>query len=621
MVLEKINQPNDIHEVSLSEFPRLAEEIREFLIEHVSRNGGHLASNLGVVELTMALHNVLDLTKDKLIWDVGHQAYTHKILTGRREEFHTLRMEGGLSGFPKRAESSADSFDSGHSSNSISAGLGYVCARDLLGLDYRVVSVIGDGALTGGLAYEALNNAAELKTNFMIVLNDNEMSIAPNIGGVSTYLSAIRTAQGYTGMKLAVRRSLNKVPAVGPRIVGTVRKTKSSIKQLFIPGMWFEDMGLTYLGPVDGYNLRQMMRLLNEAKKVPGPVIVHVLTKKGKGYPPAEINPERFHGTGPFEIATGRPLHPKKAPTYTDVFAQALCRLGETNPTLAAVTAAMPEGTGLVRYKEKFPERFFDVGIAEGHAVSFAAGLALGGLVPVVAIYSSFLQRGIDQLVHDICMQQLHVIFAIDRAGFVGADGETHHGLFDLSYLGMIPGMTIMAPASGRELESMLEAAISGEGPIAIRYSKETAAFGVPGEESPILFGHALMLRQGCRAALIGVGTMVEACLEAADLLSVSDIKPTVVNARFVKPMDENLLEELAGTHECIVVAEENVMQGGFGQRVCAYVAMHHSKCLVKCLAVPDVFVPAASVASQRQSAGIDARDIAFAVRELLEEA
>lgn len=475
MILEKIKMPNDIHKIPLADFPMLADEIRKFLIESVSQTGGHLASNLGVVELTLALHNVLDFPKDKVIWDVGHQAYTHKILTGRKEEFKNLRKEGGLSGFPKRSESDCDSFDAGHSSNSISAGLGYVRARDLLGQKHHVVSVIGDGALTGGMAYEALNNAAELKTNFMIIINDNNMSISKNVGGMSTYLSALRTAQAYTGMKLTVTKSLKKIPKVGAAVVDTVRRTKSSIKQLFIPGMLFENMGLTYLGPVDGHNMRQMMKLFNEAKRVEGPVVVHVLTKKGMGYEPASTHPDRFHGTGPFEIESGNPLQKQKAPAYTDVFSKKMVLLGEKNKKVAAITAAMREGTGLKSFSRNFPDRFFDVGIAEEHAVTFAAGLALGGIVPVVAIYSSFLQRAVDQLIHDVCMQNLHVIFAIDRAGLVGADGETHQGCFDLSYLSMMPNMAVMAPKNGRELEDMLDFAVEHKGPCAIRYPKGKA--------------------------------------------------------------------------------------------------------------------------------------------------
>ena len=487
-MLEKINKPNDIHKIALADFPQLADEIRQFLISSVSQTGGHLASNLGVVELTLALHNVLDLPQDKIIWDVGHQAYTHKILTGRKEGFKNLRKEGGMSGFPKRCESDCDSFDAGHSSNSVSAGLGYVRARDILGEKYRVVSVIGDGALTGGMAYEALNNAAELKTNFIIVLNDNNMSISKNVGGMSSYLSALRTAEAYTGMKLNVTKTLKKIPKVGTAVVDTMRKTKSSIKQLIIPGMLFENMGLTYLGPVDGHDMRQMMKLFNEAKRVEGPVIVHVLTQKGRGYEPASLHPDLFHGTGPFDTRTGRPLSSKKGLTYTEVFGQTMTKLGKDNPKLVAITAAMKEGTGLKAFEKAFPDRFFDVGIAEEHAVSFAAGLALGGVVPVVAIYSSFLQRAVDQMIHDVCMQNQHVIFAIDRAGLVGADGETHQGNFDLSYLTMIPNMTVMAPKNARELEKMLEFAVHAAGPCAIRYPKGSAYQGLEEFDSPIRF-------------------------------------------------------------------------------------------------------------------------------------
>ena len=511
-MLEKINKPNDIHKIALADFPQLAEEIRQFLIESVSRTGGHLASNLGVVELTMALHNVLEFPEDKIVWDVGHQAYTHKILTGRKEGFKNLRKEGGMSGFPKRCESDCDAFDAGHSSNSISAGLGYVRARDLQGQKYRVVSVIGDGALTGGMAYEALNNAAELKTNFIIVLNDNNMSISKNVGGISSYLSALRTAEVYTGMKINVTKTLKKIPKVGTAVVDTMRRTKSSIKQLIIPGMLFENMGLTYLGPVDGHDMRQMMKLFNEAKRVEGPVIVHVLTQKGRGYEPASLHPDQFHGTGPFDIRTGRQLAAKKGPSWTDVFSDVMVRLGKDNPKLVGITAAMKAGTGLVAFEKAFPERLFDVGIAEEHAVSFAAGLALGGMIPVVAIYSSFLQRAVDQMLHDVCMQNLHVIFAIDRAGLVGADGETHQGCFDLSYLTMMPNMTVMAPKNSRELEKMMEFAVHAAGPCAIRYPRGTAYQGLEEFESPVRYGKSEILYRGKDTAILSVGSMTEVC-------------------------------------------------------------------------------------------------------------
>ena len=614
MFLEKINKPNDIHKIALADFPQLADEIRQFLIESVSRTGGHLASNLGAVELTLALHNVLDFPEDKLIWDVGHQAYTHKILTGRKDAFATLRKEGGLSGFPKRAESDCDAFDAGHSSNSISAGLGYVRARDLLGRKNHVVSVIGDGALTGGMAYEALNNAAELDTNFIIVINDNNMSISKNVGGMSTYLSALRTAEAYTGMKIGVTKAVKKIPKVGTAMVDAVRRTKSSIKQLFIPGMLFENMGLTYLGPVDGHNMRQMMKLFNEAKRVEGAVVVHVITEKGRGYKPASTYPDRYHGTGPFDIQTGKALTVKKAPTYTDVFAKGMVRLGEENTKLAAITAAMPEGTGLKAFQQAFPDRFFDVGIAEEHAVTFAAGLALGGIVPVVAVYSSFLQRAVDQILHDVCMQKLHVIFAIDRAGLVGADGETHQGNFDLSYLSMMPGMTVMAPKNDWELEAMLEAAVNGDGPYAIRYPKGTACTEFQQFQAPILRGKAEILSKGKKAAILAVGSMVSVCQDAVKLLKEQGIEPTFVNARFVKPLDTALLDELAEDHQLFVTVEENVKSGGFGEHVCAYMEACHPGRRVIPIAIWDRFVPHGSIDSLRCKVGLSAAEIAQTV-------
>lgn len=614
MFLEKINKPNDIHKIALADFPQLADEIRQFLIESVSRTGGHLASNLGAVELTLAIHNVLDFPEDKLIWDVGHQAYTHKILTGRKDAFATLRKEGGLSGFPKRAESDCDAFDAGHSSNSISAGLGYVRARDLLGRKNHVVSVIGDGALTGGMAYEALNNAAELDTNFIIVINDNNMSISKNVGGMSTYLSALRTAEAYTGMKIGVTKAVKKIPKVGTAMVDAVRRTKSSIKQLFIPGMLFENMGLTYLGPVDGHNMRQMMKLFNEAKRVEGAVVVHVITEKGRGYKPASTYPDRFHGTGPFDIQTGKALTVKEASTYTDVFAKGMVRLGEENTKLAAITAAMPEGTGLKAFQQAFPDRFFDVGIAEEHAVTFAAGLALGGIIPVVAVYSSFLQRAVDQILHDVCMQKLHVIFAIDRAGLVGADGETHQGNFDLSYLSMMPGMTVMAPKNDWELEAMLEAAVNGDGPYAIRYPKGTACTEFQQFQAPILRGKAEILSKGKKAAILAVGSMVSVCQDAVKLLKEQGIEPTFVNARFVKPLDTALLDELAEDHQLFVTVEENVKSGGFGEHVCAYMEACHPGCRVIPIAIWDRFVPHGSIDSLRCKVGLSAAEIAQTV-------
>ena len=615
-MLEKIKKPNDIHKIALADFPALADEIRQFLIESVSRTGGHLASNLGVVELTMALHNVLDLPKDKIIWDVGHQAYTHKILTGRKGGFARLRMEGGMSGFPKRKESPCDAFDAGHSSDSISAGLGYVRARDLSGDNYYVVSVIGDGALTGGMAYEALNNAAELKTNFIIILNDNNMSISRNVGGMSSYLSALRTAESYTGMKLSVTKTLKKVPKVGTALVDTVRKTKSSIKQLIIPGMLFENMGLTYLGPVDGHNMRQMMKLFNEAKRVEGPVIVHVLTEKGRGYRPASLHPDRFHGTGPFDIKTGKPLADKKGLTYTEVFSNTMKDLGRKEKKLVGITAAMPEGTGLKEFGRLFPDRFFDVGIAEEHAVSFAAGLALGGMIPVVAIYSSFLQRSVDQMLQDVCMQNLHVIFAIDRAGIVGADGETHHGCFDLSYLTMMPNMTVMAPKNQQELKAMLEFAVKADGPCAIRYPKGHAYQGLEEFQSPVEYGKSEVLFRGTGTAILSVGSMTETCEKVYTELKERGDNPTFVNARFVKPLDTSLLDELAKDHSLFVTVEENVKNGGFGEHVAAYMEACHPECRVLPIAIWNRFIGHGETESLRAEVGLSAPEILGAIEE-----
>lgn len=621
MILDKIKKPNDIHKIALADFPQLAEEIRNFLLESVSETGGHLASNLGVVELTLALHNVLDFPEDKLIWDVGHQAYTHKILTGRKEEFKTLRKEGGLSGFPKRSESDCDSFDTGHSSTSISAGLGYVRARDILGQKHHVVSVIGDGALTGGMAYEAMNNAAELKTNFIIILNDNNMSISKNVGGMSSYLSALRTAEAYTGMKINATKALKKIPRIGTAVVDTMRKTKSSIKQLIIPGMLFENMGLTYLGPVDGHNMRQMMKLFNEAKRVEGPVLVHVLTEKGHGYIPACSHPARFHGTGPFDVKTGKFLETKENLNYTDVFSKTMCSLGKENRRVAAITAAMPEGTGLKAFARRFPERFFDVGIAEEHAVTFAAGLALGGLIPVVAIYSSFLQRAVDQILHDVCMQKLHVVFAIDRAGLVGADGETHQGCFDFSYLSMIPNLTVMAPKNDWELQEMLRAAVRDfDGPCAIRYPKGTAYTGLSEFHQPVQIGKSEVLYEGREVAILAVGSMVSTCKEVYDMLKCRGIEPTFVNARFIKPLDTELLDTLAKTHSLFVTVEENVKNGGFGEHVSAYMEACQPDVRVMNLAIWDRFVEQGKIESLRVKIGLSSVEIAETITAALED-
>ena len=620
MVLEKINQVNDIKKLEPQELPILADEIRNFLIRKISVTGGHLASNLGVVELTMAMHLAFDLPKDKIVWDVGHQAYTHKLLTGRKEGFDGLRKYGGMSGFPKRAESACDCFDTGHSSTSISAGLGYAMAREISGEDYKVISVIGDGALTGGMAYEALNNASKLKSNFIIVLNDNNMSISENVGGMSKYLSSIRTASAYQDLKNGVIDSLSRIPVYGEKIIRNIHKTKSSIKQLIIPGMLFENMGITYLGPVDGHDMRQMMRLFNEAKRVEGPVIVHVLTEKGRGYEPARKHPDQFHGTGPFDIKTGKALSQKKGPTYTDVFADAMVNLGEEHDRLVGITAAMKEGTGLARFEKKYPDRLFDVGIAEEHAVSFAAGLALGGMIPVVAIYSSFLQRAVDQMMHDVCMQNLHVIFAIDRAGLVGADGETHQGCFDLSYLTMMPNMTVMAPKNAWELRKMLEFAVCASGPVAIRYPRGGAYLGLEEFESPIQYGRSEVLYRGEDLAVISVGSMTEICEQVCRELKERGRRPTFVNARFVKPLDTALLDELSRDHKLIVTVEENVKNGGFGEHVAAYMEACHPEVRVLPIAIWNRFVEHGEVGSLRAKIGLSVPDILDAIEEYEEQ-
>lgn len=615
-MLEKIQKPNDIKKIPADQLPALAEEIRKFIIESLSKTGGHLASNLGVVELTIAMHRVFDLPKDKLIWDVGHQSYTHKILTGRKDGFETLRREGGISGFPKRSESDCDVFDTGHSSTSISAGVGYVRARELKKENYSVVSIIGDGALTGGMAYEALNNAASLKSNFIIVLNDNEMSITENVGGMSSYLSGLRTASAYTGFKMDVTKALNRIPGIGPGMVDAMRKTKSSIKQIIIPGMLFEDMGLTYLGPVDGHNIPQLIKTFQEAKRFEGPILVHVLTQKGRGYEPAMRHPARFHGAGPFDVKTGLPVG-KSNPTYTDVFSTVMRKMGDRRKDVAAVTAAMMTGVGLKRFSNMFPDRCFDVGIAEEHAVTFAAALSLGGIKPVVAIYSSFLQRAYDQIMHDVCMQNLHVVFAIDRAGLVGYDGETHHGIFDLSYLGSMPNMTILAPKNLWELSDMIKFAVDYDGPIAVRYPRGEAYTGLKEFRAPICLGKSEVIHEGSRVALLAVGSMVKMAEEVQKQLKERmDMDAALVNARFVKPIDEELLRSFADTYELVVTLEENVKDGGFGERVLAFAEEEDLPFGVEIIALPDRFIPHGSVSYQMKQVGFTPEDICGRIEE-----
>lgn len=610
MYLEKINQPNDIKNIPADAYDELAEEIRSFLVDKVSQTGGHLASNLGCVELTMALHLLLNFPEDKLIWDVGHQAYTHKILTGRKDGFDNLRQYKGLSGFPKRGESDCDVFDSGHSSNSISAGLGMVRARDLKDEKYTVCTVIGDGALTGGLAFEALNNAAKLETNMIIVLNDNNMSISESVGGISTYLNEIRSTDTYLNIRDTVYNTIREIPKYGDPLVSGIRKAKSTVKQLVIPGMMFENIGITYLGPVDGHNVKAVLSTLKQAMRIRKACIVHVKTKKGMGYLPALKHPARFHGLNPFDIETGKSKNPKLKPHYSDVFGTAVTRLAREHEDIVCITAAMEDGVGLQRFSKEFPKRFFDVGIAEGHAVSFAAGLALGGLRPVVAIYSTFLQRAFDEIVHDVCMQNLPVIFAIDRAGIVGADGETHQGILDIAYLSQIPGMTIMAPKNKWELKSMLSFAYNLKAPVAVRYPRGDAYEGFRGVNADICLGKAELLHEGRDVALVAAGSMVRIAQQVAELLNSEGIDPTIINARFIKPVDTDMLMYAADNHRLVVTLEEGVKRGGFGE--CAVSALEGRPLNAEFLniSLPDSFIEQGSVDELFRLTGIDAASI-----------
>ncbi len=619
MILEKIKKENDIKNLEPEELELLAEEIRKFLIEKISYTGGHLASNLGVVELTMALHLVFDLPKDKLIWDVGHQAYTHKLLTGRKAGFDELRKYGGMSGFPKRKESDCDAFDTGHSSTSISAGLGYVAARQIQGKDHQVVSIIGDGSMTGGMAYEALNNASRLKSNFIIILNDNNMSISENVGGMSNYLNGIRTANAYKELKKGVEDTLLKIPVQGEKIVQRMKRTKSGIKQLVVPGMFFEDMGITYLGPVDGHDINKLQKVLNDAKKVDHAVLIHVLTKKGKGYQPAEENPARFHGTGPFVVETGEPRMENGKDSYTDVFSKVLCDIARKDKKVTAITAAMASGTGLDRFQKYFPERFYDVGIAEEHALTFAAGMAAGGLKPVVALYSSFLQRAYDQAIHDICLQNLPVVLAVDRAGLVGSDGETHQGVFDLSFLSSIPNMTVMSPKNRWELADMLRYAVAFEYPIALRYPRGEAYEGLSEYRAPIEYGKSEMIYQEKDIAILFVGHMAKIAESVREILKEKGYFCSLVNARFVKPIDEKMIEQLSNHHRLLVTIEENVLIGGFGSQVLMHISEQNKKVQVLNVGIHDNYVEHGNIEVLRKDAGLDAKSIAEQVMKKYE--
>ncbi|QVW35942.1 1-deoxy-D-xylulose-5-phosphate synthase [Geobacter sulfurreducens] len=620
-LLDTITCPADLKKIPRDQLPALAEEIRAFLLETVSRTGGHLASNLGVVELSIALHYCFDSPTDRFVWDVGHQAYTHKILTGRRDRFHTQRQYGGISGFPKRSESSHDAFDTGHSSTSISAGLGMAMARELRGGSNKVVAVIGDGSMTGGIAFEALNQAGHLKKNLIVVLNDNEMSISPNVGAFSSFVSRKLTGSYFRELKKEVQGLLQNIPAIGKDILQFARRAENSLKGFLTPGMLFEALGFDYIGPIQGHNLPQLLEVFENARGLDGPVVVHVMTTKGKGYVPAETNPSAFHGVGPFDVATGKTTGSKPgAASYTGIFGDTLAQLARENEKIVAITAAMPDGTGLTGFAKEFPERFFDVGIAEQHAVTFAAGLAAEGFRPVTAIYSTFLQRAYDQVFHDVCLQNLPVVFALDRGGVVGDDGPTHHGVFDLSYLRHLPGMTLMAPKDENELRHMLKTAVSHDGPIALRYPRG-AGCGIPRDQElrEIPIGTGEILAEGDDVAIIAIGITVLPALEAARTLAEKGIRATVINARFVKPLDREMILQAARRTGCIITAEENALQGGFGSAVLELLADEGMTGVrVKRLGIPDRFVEQGPQPQLRADLGIDAAGIAAATEAFL---
>jgi len=623
-LLEGINSPEDVKKLNIAQLEQLAAEIRQLLIQVVSTNGGHLAPNLGVVELTIALHKVFSTPRDRLVFDVGHQSYIHKILTGRREQFPTIRRYGGLSGFPKRSESKHDAFGTGHSSTSISAALGMAVARDLKGEDYNVIAVIGDGSMTGGMAFEALNNAGDLHKKMIVILNDNEMSISKNVGAMSEYLYHLRTGETYNKLKQDVEGWLKGLDC-GHDVIRAIQRIKGSVKYLVVPNSVFEELGFTYLGPVDGHDIAGLIDMLQSAKKVNGPVLVHVLTKKGKGYKPAEEQPNKFHGTGPFEIATGKKLTDPKAPkSYTEVFGRSLVELANNNKKIVAITAAMPDGTGLSYFAEAHKERFFDVGIAEQHAVTAAAGMAAEGLIPVVAVYSTFLQRAYDSVVHDICMQNLHVVLCLDRAGLVGDDGYTHHGVLDYAYLRNLPNMTVMAPKDENELRAMLKTAIGLPGPVSMRYARGSG-LGVDtsqdlSELEQIPIGKAEILREGKEVCLWAIGTMVQGAQEVAEALAQEGIKAGVVNMRFAKPLDKELLLKHARDYGKIVTLEEGTVAGGVGSAVLECLCENRllGECQVMNLGIPDQFVVHGTKKQLFKDLGLDTVSLVEKIKDFI---
>lgn len=620
-ILDGINSPEDIRCLDIEELNTLAGEVRQMILEVVSTNGGHLAPSLGAVELALALHYVFDTPRDKIIWDVGHQAYAHKIITGRRDAFHTLRKMGGISGFPKRAESIYDVFGAGHSSTSISAAAGIADARCLNGGHFKVVAVIGDGSMASGMAFEALNWSGEREKDLIVILNDNEMSISPNVGAMSSYLNRVMTGQQITRLRAKIHDFLKTVPGVGEQVIKFARKAEESLKGFVVPGMLFEELGFKYVGPLEGHRLDNLIKNLQNVRAMDRPVLVHIITKKGKGYRFAEEDPARFHGIGPFDIATGESLtggHPHRS--YTEVFGQTVLQLARENPAVVAITAAMTSGTGLDRFAREIPERFYDVGIAEQHGVTFAAGLATEGFVPVVAVYSTFLQRAYDQVLHDVCLQKLPVVFALDRGGIVGDDGPTHHGLFDYAYLRSIPNIVVMAPKDENELQHMLKTAVECGGPASIRYPRG-GGVGVPLDERPerLEIGKAEVVREGADVAIVAIGSTVYPALEAAEKLAGEQIETTVVNSRFVKPLDRDLLCEVAFSCKRIVTVEEHVLMGGFGSAVLElFEEARVSGVTVKRVGIGDAFVEHGSQAELRGQQGIDAQGIAQAVRGVM---
>ncbi|MFV1951672.1 MAG: 1-deoxy-D-xylulose-5-phosphate synthase [Nitrospinota bacterium] len=618
--LEKINNPDDLKQIRKNDLPKLAEEIREVIINTVSKTGGHLASNLGVVELSIAIHYVFNAPDDKIIWDVGHQIYTHKLLTGRRERFHTLRQYQGISGFPLRDESIYDAFNTGHSGTSISAALALAKARDVRGKNNSVIAVIGDGSMTAGLSFEGLNHAGALNSDMIVILNDNEMSISPNVGALSVHLNRILTGQLFNKMRAEIEMILKAIPRIGNQMVKFAERVEEAIKGIFVPGRLFEDLGFKYVGPIDGHNIPHLLETLNSVKKLKGSILVHVVTKKGKGYAPAEKEADSFHGTPPFDIETGNFIKKKAPPSYTGIFSKTLLDLAREDEKIIGITAAMADGTGLDKFAAEFPHRFYDVGIAEQHAVTFAAGLATEGFKPVVAIYSTFLQRAYDQILHDVCIMNLPVTFAIDRAGLVGEDGPTHQGLFDISYLRSLPNMVVMAPKDENEMRHMLKTAFDYPGPAAVRYSRGSG-LGVPidNELTALKIGRAEVLREGEDVAILAIGNTVYPALEAAIQLELVGIDATVVNARFVKPLDAELIRKLAKTIGVIVTVEENVLQGGFGSAVLEYLSENGlTDVRVRRIGIPDEFVIHGSPQILRQKYGLDREGILRTVREVV---